>query len=275
MRLLLLLMKVEKILIKEKGQWKCKTCQKIFRKKDQLRRHAETHVSGLSFSCHHCTERFPTQARRSSHKQDKHRDVILEDRAAKNRFVDLDPETREIIHNEKLKEVDNLLVNNGDLWKCKVCDKTFNRRSRLRNHADIHVEGLSYQCQHCFKICPNKISLKNHLINNHKVSSKSKECPKKISLKNHLQNNHKAFSKSKERVPQRPFTTSELISDDINREINEKIQDQVEEMSPNEWRCMKCLRICTRKSDLLSHLELHLNYSHPCPKCSCIIIIES
>ena len=88
------LIEVENFLTKENGQWKCKTCQKIFRKKDQFRRHAENHVSGLSFSCPHCSERFPTQSRRSSHKQDKHRDVIVEDQAAKNRYVDLDHEIR-------------------------------------------------------------------------------------------------------------------------------------------------------------------------------------
>ena len=58
------------------------------------------------------------------HKQDKHRDIIEEERAAKNKYVDIDPKTRKMIHNEKLKEVENLLVKvTRDLWKCKIWGK--------------------------------------------------------------------------------------------------------------------------------------------------------
>ena len=75
-----------------------------------------------------------------------------------------------MIHNEKLKEVETLLGQEGDLWKCKTCGKTFSNKSRLRQHVEIHVKGLSYQCNHCSKLCPNQKSLNNHLQETHKKS---------------------------------------------------------------------------------------------------------
>ena len=59
---------------------------------------------------------------------------------------DHDLKERQIVHNEKLKEVETLLRKVGNNWKCKICDKTFRYRAEVRYHAEIHVEGLSYQC---------------------------------------------------------------------------------------------------------------------------------
>ena len=77
--------------------------------------------------------------------------------------------TQNKLNKEKLNEVENVFVRFGDLWKCKVCGKTApsRRKSNLRIYAEMHVEGLHYQCQYCSKICPNKYGLKNHIRRRH------------------------------------------------------------------------------------------------------------
>merc|ERR1712001_327543 len=86
------------------------------------------------------------------------------------------------LNDEKLEEVENLLVRVGDLWKCKVCGKTSTsgRRRNLRNHAEIHVEGLNYQCQHCNEICSTKGRLFIHIHNKHSKRSDDKYTPDQV-----------------------------------------------------------------------------------------------
>lgn len=154
---------------------------------------------------------------------------------------------RKIIHNEKLKEVKNLLSKIDDLWICKVCCKTSPKFDNLRRHAETHVQGLSYQCKYCTKICPTQHKLWHHIRQNHRELSADK-------------------SEYNNDVGQ--VSEGELIPSHLNREINEKIQDMIVKKNQNTWKCRKCLRTSTLKSNLLSHLETHLNYSHHCPLCS-------
>ena len=59
------------------------------------------------------------------------------------------------------------------MWKCKVCDRSSLRKSILRDHAEIHVDGLTYRCQHCHKICPTRKRLWNHNRTKHSDVTKS------------------------------------------------------------------------------------------------------
>ena len=70
------LQEVEELLIKENGGWKCKECGKIATARSSLRLHAETHVSGLSFPCNHCSKSFNTRGRLSRHRSENHQDKV-------------------------------------------------------------------------------------------------------------------------------------------------------------------------------------------------------
>ena len=85
------------------------------------------------------------------------------------------------------------------------------------------------------------------------------------------------FSKTRKLIPKpktsqsqdksESFSEGELIPSDLSREISEKIQDLIEQKSQNEWKCTKCSKTSSWKRHLLSHLELHLDYTHSCPLC--------
>ena len=61
------------------------------------------------------------------------------------------------LHQAKMKEVEKLLIKDSGRWKCRECGKTCLQRASLLHHAEIHVSGLFYPCNHCrsgFKIDP-------------------------------------------------------------------------------------------------------------------------
>ena len=48
---------------------------------------------------------------------------------------------------EKLKE--NLSRIEGGMWQCKICNKMSKKLHNAKEHAEIHIEGLSHPCQSC------------------------------------------------------------------------------------------------------------------------------
>ena len=52
-------------------------------------------------------------------------------------------------------------------WKCKVCSKISAQRHQAKNHAETHIQGLSYPCLLCRKTCSTKQNLSAHISNVH------------------------------------------------------------------------------------------------------------
>jgi len=52
-------------------------------------------------------------------------------------------------------------------WKCKVCGKISAQKHQAKNHAEIHIQGLSYPCLVCSKTCSTKQNLSAHVSNIH------------------------------------------------------------------------------------------------------------
>ena len=60
---------------REGGVWKCKVCGKTNKKKKDLKRHAETHLEGVSHACHLCGNAVSTREALRNHMADKHSDL--------------------------------------------------------------------------------------------------------------------------------------------------------------------------------------------------------
>merc|ERR1712126_180368 len=64
--------------------------------------------------------------------------------------------------------VEDLIVEENGIVKCKVCGKTStattkcNMRQNLKKRVEIHIEGLSFDCQHCDKSFRSRESLRKH-----------------------------------------------------------------------------------------------------------------
>ena len=133
-------------------------------------------------------------------------------------------------------------------WRCKECSRTFSQRVKLLYHVEIHVSGLYYPCNDCSKSFNTRSRLGQHRFDDH--SDKARKYKKDRKEESNTKN---------EGVPIIPLY--------VDREISEKIQDLVEQKSNTEWRCTKCSMTKTKMSYLVTHLETHLSYNHPCPQC--------
>ena len=49
-------LQIEEMIEKNEGIWKCKVCGKTSKYKNNVRRHVETHIKGLSYECHFCNK---------------------------------------------------------------------------------------------------------------------------------------------------------------------------------------------------------------------------
>ena len=60
-------------------------------------------------------------------------------------------------------------VDDGDYkWRCTVCGKKSARKDHSRTHAETHIEGLSYPCNHCDKVSRSTSALAVHISSYHR-----------------------------------------------------------------------------------------------------------
>ena len=48
--------------------------------------------------------------------------------------------------------------------KCNICNKTSRKPSHMKEHIEIHINGLSFNCDRCGKTYSNRNNLRNHKI---------------------------------------------------------------------------------------------------------------
>ena len=63
--------------------------------------------------------------------------------------------------------VDQLIEKVEEGWRCKPCGK-ISKSSDIRRHAEIHIEGLSFECNSCNKTYRSRNILRDHVYKNHK-----------------------------------------------------------------------------------------------------------
>ena len=67
----------------------------------------------------------------------------------------------------KVEEALSYIENDGNMWKCKVCDKTHKLRKVIKCHVEIHVAGLEYKCIKCPEVRSTHQSIDKHFRKNH------------------------------------------------------------------------------------------------------------
>ena len=201
--------------------------------------------------------------------------------------------------------IENFLVKksyrNERIWLCKLChQENLKTKCNGQAHVETHLM-LQIYCDHCNTICKTTDNFVQHMKMKHKteaihtkvlcpynilivlfnqtkglskIRSYMKEgtneeayvCPvcnledpirKRINI--HMKKHHKYIKSIKQ--------TSPPSGKEINREVNSYLSIHTNENGRLYFSCDLCLKENSRKPLMKVHIELHLNFIHPCPFC--------
>ena len=104
-----------------------------------------------------------------------------------------------IIKNIELDlQIEQIIEKHEGLWQCKVCGKTIqsrNSKQNMRDHAEIHIKGISHSCNMCDKTFSTRHSLRSHKSYHSELLFTCNVCGKsgmnKMSYANHKKRAHK------------------------------------------------------------------------------------
>ena len=65
--------KFEELVVRENNIFKCTVCQKTMSHKYNMKKHLETHLTGLSYDCQHCGKTFRSSNALAKHKHYEHK----------------------------------------------------------------------------------------------------------------------------------------------------------------------------------------------------------
>ena len=116
---------------------------------------------------------------------------------------------KEDVENNKMNEninidlqITQLILKSGSFLLCKVCGKTSTISSHMREHAEMHIEGISQACHICNISLKNRASLRRHINRYHTEQERFScdICGKsgliKSSYFQHMSRKHKTLSKT-------------------------------------------------------------------------------
>jgi len=104
-----------------------------------------------SYHCHPCAIKLSSLPELTQHINHSHSEVIFELKT--NTKLDL--------------QIMEMIEKNERMWRCKVCEKTSNKKANIRFHAESHIKGLSHICHICRKIFTTRPSLQKHVSDYH------------------------------------------------------------------------------------------------------------
>ena len=79
---------------------------------------------------------------------------------------------------EKVENVENVLLKNGEVWACTLCGKQSQYKFNMKKHAEIHMDG-DFSCNECGKRFKTSAIFNNHKYRN-KCNSNPEQLPKYI-----------------------------------------------------------------------------------------------
>ena len=158
-------------------KFKCNTCDKMYRKAINLKRHQKIHEK--PFQCKYCYHCFTEASILTQHTLLKHSHLEqkIECTICQKKFKPYKLKRHEKIHNGQKS------------WECEICGKILSTPSKLKTHQKLHTAKMkSFECETCKKTFGRSSEYKRHQ-KLHTITTKSFECnicDKKFTLLRYL-----------------------------------------------------------------------------------------
>ena len=90
----------------------------------------------------------------------------------KERSVKIPSQSFEANNSEVDSKFEELVVNENNIWRCTVCNKTIKCKRDMKRHLESHLSGLSYDCQICGSTFRSVDALRKHKYRKHQNADK-------------------------------------------------------------------------------------------------------
>ena len=64
-----------------------------------------------------------------------------------------------------LRIEENMERHVGRQWRCKLCQRICRDKTNVKEHVEIHFDGLSFPCNSCDKTFRSRLSIRKHMMN--------------------------------------------------------------------------------------------------------------
>ena len=142
------------------GQFKCFFCRKLFKNKESFRFHSRqihgdpNNRKGLTKAdlfCRTCRKEFDDVQARRSHEKSHEEKVQCS-------ICDKKCKLNSLAKHLKIHEIKKKVI----FFKCDICGFVTTRKSRLKDHLEVHLNPDKGRCNICMKIFTNTNYLKSH-----------------------------------------------------------------------------------------------------------------
>ncbi|KAJ8705093.1 hypothetical protein PYW08_012413 [Mythimna loreyi] len=165
------------------------------------------------------------------------------------------------IKNRNLKKPYTCIRRGVALYKCDICQHSFNKKGNLIKHIRTHTGEKPYKCEQCQRSFSQKGNLTNH-IRSHTGEKpyKCQECQCSFSRKSYLINHTRTHTGEK------PYKCEECqLCFSYKSCLRQHIRIHTGEKS---YKCEECQRNFSQKFQLISHIRTHTGEKpYKCKEC--------